>query len=105
MDKVGYGQFLVFMGVALSITAFPVLARILAELKLLTTQLGKIATVAAALNDVAAWILLALVVALADSNTRGHKNPLISVWVLISGATFVTFMFVIMRPAMKWVAR
>lgn len=37
-DKVGYGQFLVFMGVALSITAFPVLARILAELKLLTTR-------------------------------------------------------------------
>uniref|UniRef100_A0A7N2M7T2 Cation/H+ exchanger domain-containing protein n=1 Tax=Quercus lobata TaxID=97700 RepID=A0A7N2M7T2_QUELO len=103
-DKVGYGQFLVFMGVALSITAFPVLARILAELKLLTTQLGEIAMAAAALNDVAAWILLALAVALADGNTGGHKNPLVSVWVLLSGAAFVTFMFVIMRPAMKWVA-
>lgn len=60
---------------------------------------------AAALNDVAAWILLALAVALADGNTGGHKNPLVSVWVLLSGAAFVTFMFVIMRPAMKWVAR
>lgn len=104
-DKAGYGQFLVFMGVALSITAFPVLARILAELKLLTTQLGEIAMAAAALNDVAAWILLALAVALADGSTGGHKNPLISVWVLLSGAAFVAFMFVIMRPAMKWVAR
>lgn len=104
-DKAGYGQFLVFMGVALSITAFPVLARILAELKLLTTQLGEIAMAAAALNDVAAWILLALAVALADGNTGGHKNALVSVWVLLSGAAFVTFMFVIMRPAMKWVAR
>ncbi|KAK4264997.1 hypothetical protein QN277_026106 [Acacia crassicarpa] len=45
--------FLVFMGVALSITAFPVLARILAELKLLTTNVGRIAMSAAAVNDVA----------------------------------------------------
>ncbi|KAJ6703511.1 CATION/H + ANTIPORTER [Salix viminalis] len=56
--------FLVFMGVALSITAFPVLARILAELKLLTTDVGRMAMSAAAVNDVAAWILLALAIAL-----------------------------------------
>uniref|UniRef100_A0A6N2KRB0 Uncharacterized protein n=1 Tax=Salix viminalis TaxID=40686 RepID=A0A6N2KRB0_SALVM len=85
-DQVGYGQFLVFMGVALSITAFPVLARILAELKLLTTQVGETAMAAAAFNDVAAWILLALAVALAgDGNGGEHKSPLISIWVLISG--------------------
>ncbi|ONI07284.1 hypothetical protein PRUPE_5G111600 [Prunus persica] len=59
--------FLVFMGVALSITAFPVLARILAELKLLTTDIGRMAMSAAAVNDVAAWILLALAVALSGS--------------------------------------
>ncbi|XP_065851787.1 cation/H(+) antiporter 20-like [Euphorbia lathyris] len=105
-DKVGYGQFLVFMGVALSITAFPVLARILAELKLLTTQVGETAMAAAAFNDVAAWILLALAVALAgDGNGTGeHKSPLISIWVLISGVAFVVFMLVVIRPAMKWVA-
>ncbi|WCJ28281.1 Cation/H(+) antiporter 20 [Euphorbia peplus] len=104
-DQVGYGQFLVFMGVALSITAFPVLARILAELKLLTTQVGETAMAAAAFNDVAAWILLALAVALAgDGNGGRHKSPLISVWVLISGFVFVVFMLVVIRPAMKWVA-
>ena len=43
----GYWQFLLFIGVALSITAFPVLARILAELKLLTTSVGQTALAAA----------------------------------------------------------
>ncbi|XP_054794555.1 LOW QUALITY PROTEIN: cation/H(+) antiporter 20-like [Prosopis cineraria] len=98
----GYIQHLMFMGVSLSITAFPVLARILAELKLLTTQVGETAMAAAAFNDVAAWILLALAVALAGG---GHKSPLISIWVLISGAAFVIFMLLIVRPMMGWVAR
>ncbi|XP_028758243.1 cation/H(+) antiporter 20-like, partial [Neltuma alba] len=106
VDKVGFGQFVVFMGVALSITAFPVLARILAELKLLTTQVGEIAMAAAAFNDVAAWILLALAVAIAGDGDGGHhKSPLVSVWVLLSGVAFVIFMMVAIRPAMKWVAR
>lgn len=106
-DKVGYGQSLVFMGVALSITAFPVLARILAELKLLTTQVGETAMAAAAFNDVAAWILLALAVALAGDGAEGgaHKSPLVSLWVLLSGFAFVVFMMVAVRPAMRWVAR
>ncbi|GMI69782.1 cation/H+ exchanger 20 [Hibiscus trionum] len=104
-DQVGYGQFLVFMGVALSITAFPVLARILAELKLLTTPVGETAMAAAAFNDVAAWILLALAVALAGDGPGEHKSPLISIWVLLSGVAFVAFMMIVIRPAMKWVAR
>ncbi|XVE76343.1 hypothetical protein DITRI_Ditri12bG0164500 [Diplodiscus trichospermus] len=103
-DRVGYGQFLVFMGVAISITAFPVLARILAELKLLTTQLGETAMAAAAFNDVAAWILLALAVPLASNGSGEHKSPLISIWVL-SGVAFVVLMLLVTRPAMKWVAR
>ena len=78
---VGYGQFLVFMGVSMSITAFPVLARILAELKLLTTDLGQMAMSAAAVNDVVAWFLLALAVALSGTN----KSPVISVYVLLCG--------------------
>ncbi|XP_015579999.1 cation/H(+) antiporter 20 [Ricinus communis] len=104
-DEVGYGPFLVFMGVALSITAFPVLARILAELKLLTTQVGETALAAAAFNDVTAWILLALAVALAGKEADGqHKSPLISLWVLLSGVAFVVFMLLVIGPAMKWVA-
>ncbi|KAG2325783.1 hypothetical protein Bca4012_040275 [Brassica carinata] len=107
VDRPGYAEFLVFMGVALSITAFPVLARILAELKLLTTQIGETAMSAAAFNDVAAWILLALAVALAGNGEGGgeKKSPLVSLWVLLSGVGFVVFMLVVIRPGMKWVAK
>ncbi|KAI3412951.1 Na_H_Exchanger domain-containing protein [Psidium guajava] len=104
-EKVGYSQFLVFMGVALSITAFPVLARILAELKLLTTRVGETAMAAAAFNDVAAWIMLALAVALAGGGSSGQKSPLISLWILLSGMAYVSFMFVVIRPMMNWMAR
>ncbi|XP_055812397.1 cation/H(+) antiporter 20-like [Solanum dulcamara] len=104
IDSVGYGEFFLFIGVSLSITAFPVLARILAELRLLTTQIGEMAMAAAAFNDVAAWILLALAVALAGGGGV-HHSPLISLWVLLSGFGFVVFMFLIIRPIIIWVAQ
>ncbi|OEL37233.1 Cation/H(+) antiporter 19 [Dichanthelium oligosanthes] len=94
------GPFLVFMGVALSITAFPVLARILAELKLLTTDLGRMAMSAAAVNDIVAWILLALAIALS-----GSGSPLVSLWVLLTGASFVLAAFFLLRPVLTWMAR
>lgn len=92
--------FLVFMGVALSITAFPVLARILAELKLLTTDLGRMAMSAAAVNDVAAWILLALAIALS-----GSGSPIVSLWVLMTGVAFVVVAAFVLRPVLAWAAR
>lgn len=104
-DSVGYGEFFLFIGVSLSITAFPVLARILAELRLLTTQIGEMAMAAAAFNDVAAWILLALAVALAGGRGGVHHSPLISLWVLLNGLGFVVFMFLIIRPIMILVAK
>lgn len=90
----------VFMGVALSITAFPVLARILAELKLLTTELGRLAMSAAALNDVVAWILLALAIALS-----GSGSPFISLWVLLSAAAFIICLAIFVRPVLAWMVR
>ncbi|KAA8522472.1 hypothetical protein F0562_013167 [Nyssa sinensis] len=98
---VSEGPFLVFMGVALSITAFPVLARILAELKLLTTDIGRMALSAAAVNDVAAWILLALAIALSGT---GH-SPLISLWVFLCGCGFVICCIFIIPPIFKWMAQ
>lgn len=100
-DQAGYAPFLVFMGVALSITAFPVLARILAELKLLTTPIGETALAAAAFNDVAAWVLLALAVAISADG----GSPVTSLWVLLSGAAFVGAWMAAVRPLMSWVAR
>ncbi|KAK7291767.1 hypothetical protein RIF29_07164 [Crotalaria pallida] len=94
-------SFLVFMGVALSITAFPVLARILAELKLLTTDVGRIAMSAAAVNDIAAWILLALAIALSGDDS----SPLVSLWVLLCGAGFILFAYFAIRPLLATMAR
>lgn len=93
--------FLVFMGVALSITAFPVLARILAELKLLTTDVGRMAISAAAVNDVAAWILLALAVALSGTS----QSALVPIWVFLSGCVFVICASLIVPPLFKWMAQ
>src|SRR5262245_9041716 len=62
-----FTSFALFMGVAMSITAFPVLARILADRRMMQTELGIIAISCAAADDVTAWCLLAFVVAVANS--------------------------------------
>ncbi|KAJ7560791.1 hypothetical protein O6H91_04G146100 [Diphasiastrum complanatum] len=95
-----FAPFLVFMGVAMSITAFPVLARILAERKLLTTDVGQTAMSAAAVNDVVAWILLALAVALSGS----HRSPAIAAYVLLCGLAYLVFMFLVVKPIMTRIA-
>lgn len=64
-------SFALFMGIAMSITAFPVLARILEERGLARTPLGAMAITCAAVDDVTAWSLLALVVAIVRANGLG----------------------------------
>ncbi|GMH14968.1 hypothetical protein Nepgr_016809 [Nepenthes gracilis] len=92
------GTLALFLGVTLAVTAFPVLARILAELKLLNTELGRIAMSSALVNDICAWILLALAIALADANSAS----LASLWVLLSSAAFVFFCIFAVRPVIQW---
>ncbi|PWA90550.1 cation/H+ exchanger 16 [Artemisia annua] len=98
---VNEGPFIVFMGVAMSITAFPVLARILAELKLLTTDVGKMAMSAAAVNDVVAWILLALAVALSGTG----RSPLVALWVFLCASGFVLLCSFVVPPIFKWMSQ
>ncbi|KAL1532754.1 Cation/H(+) antiporter 18 [Salvia divinorum] len=98
---VSQAPFLVFMGVALSITAFPVLARILAELKLLTTDVGRMAMSAAAVNDVAAWVLLALAIALSGT---GH-SLLVAVWVFLCGSGFILLCIFVAPPVFRWMSQ
>ncbi|MCO5609010.1 hypothetical protein L7F22_063230 [Adiantum nelumboides] len=92
--------FVIFMGVAMSITAFAVLARILAERKLLVTDVGQMALSAAAVNDLVAWILLALAIALSGSD----KSPLVAVWVFLTGIAFLLLMFFAVKPILKHIA-
>ncbi|KAB5556419.1 hypothetical protein DKX38_007328 [Salix brachista] len=56
-----------FLGVAPSVTAFPLLARILAEMKLINTEIGRVAMSSALINDICAWILLAFAITLTEN--------------------------------------
>ena len=66
-SDVPFGTFCLFLGLSMSVTAFPVLARILTDFQLQKTQLGVVAISCAAVGDVTAWCLLALVVSVAQS--------------------------------------
>ncbi len=94
---VAFSSFALFMGVAMSITAFPVLARILEERGLTKTPLGNSTIACAAVDDITAWCLLAVVVALANSNGLGPSFLTIGL-----ALAFVGFMLLIVRP---WVDR
>ncbi|KAJ3000414.1 K(+)/H(+) antiporter [Globomyces sp. JEL0801] len=92
--SVPLGSFLIFCGVAMSITAFPVLARILTERKLLSTSVGQSTLAAAATDDAVAWSLLVLVVALINN----PDHALNAVWVFLIVAAYAIFLFVVIRP-------
>jgi len=92
-SDVQFTSFALFLGIAMSVTAFPVLARILSDLGMKKTELGTIALSCAAVDDVTAWCLLALVVGIVESSAESA----LSVTVLTLG--FIVVMFVIVRPA------
>src|SRR5919199_4975210 len=84
--------FALFMGVTMSITAFPVLARILVERRMLKRPFGAVALACAAMDDVSAWFLIALATAVAAGGGAG--GVLVKI-VLV--AIFSAFMFVVVR--------
>ncbi|CAL5094683.1 unnamed protein product [Urochloa decumbens] len=100
----GFLPLCVFVGAALSVTALPVLACILKELGLLAAPLGETAMAAAAVNDVFAWALLALALAVSGGSHKG-TSELAPVYILASGAAFVAFMLCALRPLMSRLAR
>lgn len=98
--EVPYVPFALFMGIAMSVTAFPVLARILVEKGLDKTPLGTTALTCAAVDDVTAWCGLAVVVGLVSG---GGASPLV---VVASSAAFIAFMLLAARPLWaRWLER
>ena len=83
----------------MSITAFPVLARILSDYRISKTRLGTMALSCAAVNDVTAWCLLAFVVGFAKAEVGQ------GLFVAAGAITFITAMFVVGRPVLNWVAK
>ncbi|KAH9467505.1 hypothetical protein MJO28_005933 [Puccinia striiformis f. sp. tritici] len=99
-STVEFGHFLLFICVAFAITAFPVLCRILTELKLLQNPVG-IATLAAGVaNDVIGWILLALAVTLVNSGAG-----LTALYVMLTIAAWIVFLAFVVRPIFIVLAR
>jgi Kef-type K+ transport system membrane component KefB len=93
--------FPLFMGIAMSITAFPVLARLLSDRGLLLTRLGTMAMACAAVDDVTAWTLLALILAIARS-----ESPWSTVMVAAQALAFSAFLLLLVRPVLvKWMGR
>jgi Kef-type K+ transport system membrane component KefB len=97
--EVPFELFAMFMGVALSVTAFPVLARILTDRGMQKTPLGVLAISCAAVDDVSAWCLLAAVVSVAESQTG---SLLVTVGLT---AAYIAFMLLAVRPAVHWYVR
>jgi K+:H+ antiporter len=88
-----FNAFALFIGVAMSITAFPVLARILEDRGLSQTTLGSIAITCAAVDDVTAWCILALVIALVKSTGLASSAMTIGLTVV-----FAVAMLFVVRP-------
>jgi len=91
--------FALFLGVAMSITAFPVLARILSDRGLTRTPLGILALACAATDDATAWCLLALITGVAQSQV--HLAASTVAWTL----GYLAVMYFLVRPAIgRWLA-
>lgn len=95
--RVGFTEFALFIGLGLSVTAFPVLARILSERKLLRTRVGAVALACAAVVDITGWCLLAYIVAIVRASDSAFR-----VWTPICGLlVFVAIMFFGVRPLLR----
>jgi Kef-type K+ transport system membrane component KefB len=92
---VSFTSFALFLGLSVSITAFPVLARMVGDLGIQKTPLGVLTLTCAAIDDVTAWCLLALVVSVVQASLSSAINTF-----LLTGV-YTLFMFFVARPVIK----
>ena len=91
-DQVPFRSFALFLGVSMSVTAFPVLARILTDRGMQDTPLGAMALACAAIDDVTAWCLLAFVVGIAQAELGA------AIGVTLLTLLYIGVMFLVVRP-------
>jgi Kef-type K+ transport system membrane component KefB len=95
-SNISFISFALFMGVAMSITAFPVLARIIEERRMTNSYLGSTAIACAAIDDVTAWCILATVIAVAKMSGMGP-----SVLTIFLALAFTAFMLFVLKPQLN----
>jgi Kef-type K+ transport system membrane component KefB len=99
--SVNFTGFALFMSIAMSITAFPVLARILTERNLLRSRVGAVAITCAAVDDVTAWTILAGIIVLIRSSSP-QVSSWMPLWIMLAGlGIFVLVMLVVVRRALQ----
>lgn len=91
-------SFSLFIGIAMSITAFPVLARIIQEKGLTKSHLGTISLASAANGDITAWCLLAVVIAVAQAGSM-----LSATYNILFSVIYIVLMFAVMRPFLRMI--
>ncbi len=97
-DSVGFIGFALFMGAAMSITAFPVLARILTDRDMMGTRLGSLAIACAAVDDVTGWCILAYIVVV----VRSYHKAGTPLWMTLAGlAAFLLLMFYVVQRRLR----
>ena len=89
--------FVLFLGAAMGITAFPVLARILTERKMMHTRVGVFAISCAALDDLTAWCLLAVITVIARPEASQSPLP----WRFAALIGYILTMVLLIRPALR----
>jgi Kef-type K+ transport system membrane component KefB len=98
-DGIDFLPFALFIGASMSVTAFPVLARVLSERGMQRTPTGTLSLACAAIDDILAWSLLALVTAIVEASLGGGGNAGADLArVLGLSVAFIAFMFVVVRP-------
>jgi Kef-type K+ transport system membrane component KefB len=98
--SIPFYAFALFMGIAMSITAFPVLARIIRERGLTNSKLGAISLTCAAANDISGWCILALVIAVVKAGSIGS-----SLYTMLLAAVYIVVMLTVVRKALRRLAR
>ncbi|NAW50283.1 cation/H(+) antiporter [Elizabethkingia argentiflava] len=96
---VAFSAFALFIAIAMSITAFPVLARIVQERNLQKTKLGAVVITCAAIDDITAWCILAAVIAIVKAGSFTS-----SIYVILMAIGYVFLMIKILRPFLKRIA-
>ncbi len=92
----GFWPFALFIGAAMSVTAFPVLARILTDRGMHRTETGGLALACAATDDILAWTLLAVVIGIAGGEMAGDNQ-----WIVALAVPFALLMIFVVRPQLN----